>query len=98
MQTLKQKLTSRKFLLAVATAAVNLYFIVTGKAVDPELVIAFTGIIAAWITGETALDRKALEINGDFAKRLAAAQLSAIWQQIDAETEVEDTTTELPAP
>ena len=89
MQTWKQKLTSRKFILAVATALVNLYFIVTGKDVDPELVISFTAIIAAWITGETVLDRKAIEFSGVFAQKLAMAQLMELASQIDAATKAD---------
>ena len=90
MQTLKQKLTSRKFLLAVATALVNLYFIVTGKDVDPSFVISFTAIVAAWITGETVLDHKAIEFNGLFAQRLAMAQMSALLAQVESESVTTD--------
>jgi hypothetical protein len=89
-QTWKQKLTSRKFLMAVATILVNLFFIVTGKEVDPEFVISLTTIAAAWITGETVLDRKALEINGDFGKRVAAAEMAELWRLINESTQAEE--------
>ena len=93
-QTWKQKLTSRKFLLAIATIAINLFFIATGKEVEPELVISLTTIAAAWVTGETVLDRKALEINADFGKRVAAAEMAELWRLIQSETEVPTQPTE----
>ena len=94
MQTFKQKWTSRKFLLAIATVLVNLYFIVTGKDADPEFVISLTAIAAAWITGETVLDRKAIDLNAAFGQRLAAAQLAALFKQVDTETDAEDSQSE----
>ena len=88
VQTWKQKLTSRKFLMAVSAVSINLIIIITGKEVDTEVVISLTSIVAAWIAGETVLDRKVIELNGAFASRLAAAQMAAFYEQLDSETKV----------
>jgi hypothetical protein len=85
----KNPLLSRKFLVAVATIITTFVLAFTGKEVDPQVILSVLGLAAAWITGETVLDRKAIEVNGDFAKRLAAAELNALYQQLFSESQAE---------
>jgi len=55
---LMQKLKSRKFILALATGALVVLNDGLGLNLDSETILAFVGIVATWIVGETVVDAK----------------------------------------
>jgi hypothetical protein len=64
---MKSKLLSRKFLMAVISAALVIANDGLNLGIDQNTVIAFGSIVVAWILGETAIDatRKTPEVAND---------------------------------
>ena len=51
-----KKFKSRKFILAVVTAVLIVLNDGLDLGIDSETVLAFAGIVAVWITGESVVD------------------------------------------
>lgn len=56
MKTMKSKFTSRKFILAVVSAILIILNDGLELGIDSETVIAFAGLVATYIVGESAVD------------------------------------------
>lgn len=52
------KFKSRKFILAVVSAVLIILNDGLDLGIDSETVLAFAGLIAVWITGESVVDAK----------------------------------------
>lgn len=52
------KFKSRKFILAVVSAVLIVLNDGLDLGIDSETVLAFAGIVAVWITGESVVDAK----------------------------------------
>lgn len=58
---MKQKLTSRKFWMAVVTGVLVVLNDGLDLGIDTETVLAFAGIMATFIIGESAIDAKRVQ-------------------------------------
>lgn len=66
-----QKFKSRKFILAVVSAVLIILNDGLDLGINSETVLAFAGLIAVWITGESVVDAKRAGGNDDGTKYTA---------------------------
>ena len=84
MQTLLQRLTSRKFLVSVIAGLLVTFGENFGLALDPEQIAGLVGIVAAFVTGETAIDRKRLEALGNAELLKANTYISSLVKKLES--------------
>ena len=58
MQTLLQRLTSRKFLVSIIAGLIITFGENFGIDLDPEQVAGLVGVLAAFVTGEAVIDKQ----------------------------------------
>jgi hypothetical protein len=58
MQTLLQRLTSRKFLISIIAGLIITFGENFGIDLDPEQVAGLVGVVAAFVTGEAVIDKQ----------------------------------------
>ena len=58
MQTLLQRLTSRKFLISIIAGLIITFGENFGIDLDPEQVAGLVGVVAAFISGEAVIDKQ----------------------------------------
>ena len=58
MQTLLQRLTSRKFLVSIIAGLIITFGENFGIDLDPEQVAGLVGVVAAFVTGEAVIDKQ----------------------------------------
>lgn len=84
--TWKKRLTSRKFLLTLATAISGFAAALFDFDVDPQLVYGVAAVVATWVFSEARIDGTALALDGQRKDQIIQAlqgKLQEFAQEID---------------
>lgn len=78
MEPLKQKLTSRKFLLSIGVVVITILNQTLELGFDDASIATIAASVAAWVFGESVLDRERIAANQQVAFRNLQAEANEI--------------------
>lgn len=85
MEPWKAKLTSRKFLLSIGVIVVTVLNQTLELGMDNAAIATLAASAAAWIFGETALDRERISADQQVAFRTLQAEASEVVERLNAD-------------
>jgi len=87
--TWKQKIGSRKFVLAVATFVSALLVIFLDVEIEPGVLVGAAAIISTYIGGQSWIDKSVVQGNADVMKNESLLQAQAYIKYLEAQLQAQ---------